>query len=135
MRVDSLYYSDTDCTAEGRQEQQQHEHEVFVDFLTLAIYSPTMFLLHLACLWYSMSRCAVCLCVCAAIRSSPKLSMNEFGMLAEVISENDAHEGSFEAGSGGAGQGYNSLAGVGGGAGAGGGGGPAGERSNCSDLM
>lgn len=45
-------------------------------------------------------------------------------MLAEVITEVDGQEGSFETGSGGAGQGYNPL-GV---AGAGGGGGPAGAQ-------
>lgn len=53
----------------------------------------------------------------AAGPRSAKLSMNEFGMLAEVITEVGGQEGSFDIATGGAGQGYNPL---GGGAGSGG---------------
>lgn len=78
----------------------------------------------------------LCLChlVCSSIFFSfrfraatrpTQLSMNEFGMLSEVITGADGQEEGFEAGSGGAGQSYNPLAGTGGG---GGSGGPAGGQ-------
>lgn len=54
---------------------------------------------------------------------SPQFSMNEFGMLTEIITEVNSHEGSLEAGSGGAGGGFNPL-----GVAAGIGGGPAGAQ-------
>lgn len=53
--------------------------------------------------------------------------MNEFGMLAEVITEGDGQEEGLEGGSGGAGQAYNPLAGTGTGGG-GGSGGPGGGQ-------
>lgn len=55
-----------------------------------------------------------------------QLSMNEFGMLAEVVGDADGHDGSFEAGSaGGMSQGYAPHAAGAGGGGSGGGGGAA----------